>query len=205
MEYADTANLTDEQWRAKLSKQEYEVLRLKGTEARGGEYDAFYPAPRSGHFACRGCAAPLYSAEAKFKSGCGWPAFDKCYKDAVATTTDSSHGMVRIEITCAACGGHLGHVFQGEKFTATNERHAQPWRIDPSHPHPHPCAPAPPRARWSPGAQALRELGLRALREGCGAGDERGARRDGVTCFVDGAWRAAQRRGTSRRARSTGV
>ncbi len=72
---------------------------------------------------CRGCRAPLYSAEAKFKSGCGWPAFDKCFKGAVRTTLDESHGMRRIEITCAACDGHLGHVFEGEQMTPTNERH----------------------------------------------------------------------------------
>jgi methionine-R-sulfoxide reductase len=80
-------------------------------------------AATEGHFACRACNAPLYSAEAKFKSGCGWPAFDKCYKGAVATVTDSSFGMRRVEILCAACGGHLGHVFEGERMTPTNERH----------------------------------------------------------------------------------
>ena len=111
---------------------EYKVLREKGTSPRGGEYDAFYPEPNEGYFACRGCGKsssrprhraravstafntelhlsptscdagqPLYSAAAKFKSGCGWPAFDKCFKDAVEITTDESHGMQRIEITCA--------------------------------------------------------------------------------------------------------
>merc|ERR1711998_415044 len=96
---------------------------MGGTEPRGGEYDGFYPKAGEGYFECRACKAPLYSAEAKFKSGCGWPAFDKCYKGAVETTIDSSHGMRRIEITCAKCGGHLGHVFEGERMTATNERH----------------------------------------------------------------------------------
>ena len=71
----------------------------------------------------RGCKKPLYSAEAKFKSGCGWPAFDKCYKDSVETFEDNTHGMRRIEITCAGCDGHLGHVFVGERMTPTNERH----------------------------------------------------------------------------------
>ena len=114
---------TDAEWKAALSDFEYKVLRNKGTEPRGGEYDAFYPKPKEGYFACRGCMHPLYSAEAKFKSGCGWPAFDKCYKDAVEITPDNSHGMVRIEITCANCAGHLGHVFVGEQMTETNERH----------------------------------------------------------------------------------
>ena len=86
-----------------------------------GEYNKFKP--KEGHFACRGCGSPLYSAKSKFDSGCGWPAFDKCYEGRVATTIDQSHGMRRVEITCAACGGHLGHVFEGERFTDTNERH----------------------------------------------------------------------------------
>lgn len=113
---------SDEEWRKVLSKEEYEVLREKGTERAGtGEYDKF--APKEGHFACRGCGAALYSAESKFNSGCGWPAFDKCYDKAVHTTTDTSYGRVRTEITCAACDGHLGHVFEGEGMTPTNERH----------------------------------------------------------------------------------
>jgi peptide-methionine (R)-S-oxide reductase len=59
----------------------------------------------------------------QFNSGCGWPAFDKCYEGAVATHVDTSYGMRRVEILCAACDGHLGHVFEGEHFTDTNERH----------------------------------------------------------------------------------
>jgi peptide-methionine (R)-S-oxide reductase len=116
-------NTTDAEWKTKLTDFEFKVLRQKGTEPRGGEYDGFYPKAGEGYFACKGCGKPLYSAAAKFKSGCGWPAFDKCYKDAVDTFTDSSHGMQRIEITCAGCGGHLGHVFVGEMMTQTNERH----------------------------------------------------------------------------------
>jgi peptide-methionine (R)-S-oxide reductase len=114
---------SDAEWKAQLTPEEYEVLRKKGTERRGGEYDAFYPAPATGHFACRGCLKPLYSAAAKFKSGCGWPAFDRCYTGSIDTFEDTSHGMRRIEITCAGCGGHLGHVFLGERMTPTNERH----------------------------------------------------------------------------------
>jgi len=112
---------TAEEWKRVLSSEEFYVLRQKGTEARGGEYDGMYP--KEGHFVCRGCGTPLYSAESKFKSGCGWPAFDKCYKGSVKTETDESFGMVRIEIMCAACDGHLGHVFPGEGMTPTNERH----------------------------------------------------------------------------------
>ena len=111
----------DDAWREYLEPLEFEVLRQKGTEPRGGEYDAFYPT--EGHFACRGCGKALYSAAAKFKSGCGWPAFDRCFVDAVDVTEDRSLEPTRIEITCAGCGGHLGHVFAGERMTRTNERH----------------------------------------------------------------------------------
>lgn len=140
----DPKTLTDADWRAKLSREEYNVLRQAGTERPGtGEYDNFYPKGEA-YFACRGCGNPLYSGESKFKSGCGWPAFDKCYKDAVRTKVDNAFGMRRVEILCgtyliyasmrssdvsnschcvANCDGHLGHVFEGERFTETNERH----------------------------------------------------------------------------------
>ena len=115
---------SEAEWKAELSDFEYKVLREKATEPAGsGEYDGFYPTAGEGHFVCRGCKNPLYSAEAKFKSGCGWPAFDKCYKGGVKTIEDNSYGMRRIEILCARCDGHLGHVFVGEGMTKTNERH----------------------------------------------------------------------------------
>eukprot|EP00049_Salpingoeca_infusionum_P009696 m.164803 g.164803 ORF g.164803 m.164803 type:complete len:219 (-) comp14410_c0_seq2:1719-2375(-) len=124
MATAPTVQLSPEEWKAKLTKEEYHVLREKGTERAGsGEYDKFYPKKDEGYFACRGCGEPLYSAEAKFNSGCGWPAFDKCYTGAVKTNVDTSFGMRRVEIVCAACDGHLGHVFEGEHMTPTNERH----------------------------------------------------------------------------------
>ncbi|EOD32405.1 hypothetical protein EMIHUDRAFT_57831, partial [Emiliania huxleyi CCMP1516] len=105
---------SEAEWKKQLNAQEYNVLREKGTERAGtGEYDKFYP--KAGHFVCRGCGLPLYSAESKFKSGCGWPAFDRCYKGAVRTEVDSSFGMRRVEIMCSSCGGHLGHVFEGER------------------------------------------------------------------------------------------
>lgn len=118
----DAATLTDAEWRKKLSPQEYHILRQKGTEYPGtGEYDGFYP--KEGYFACRGCGQPIYSAAAKFQSGCGWPAFDKCYEGSVSIKKDSSFGMRRVEIMCSNCDGHLGHVFEGERMTDTNERH----------------------------------------------------------------------------------
>lgn len=122
-ETKDPKSVTEAEWKQKLSAAEYRVLREKGTERAGtGEYDKFYPKGDS-HFACRGCGNALYSAEAKFDSGCGWPAFDKCYKGAVKTKTDVTFGMRRVEILCAKCDGHLGHVFEGERMTPTNERH----------------------------------------------------------------------------------
>ena len=97
-------------WKEKLSTDEYKVLREQHTEAAGsGEYDRFYPP--EGHFICRGCGQALFSAEAKFKSGCGWPSFDRCYEGAIVLRADTSHGERRRELVCARCEGHLGHLF----------------------------------------------------------------------------------------------
>mmetsp|Transcript_5801 Transcript_5801/g.18298 ORF Transcript_5801/g.18298 Transcript_5801/m.18298 type:complete len:199 (+) Transcript_5801:46-642(+) len=113
---------SDAEWKKSLTAQQFQVLRLKGTEpARTGEYDKFYPS--EGHFVCAGCGNALYSAESKFNSGCGWPAFDKCYEGSVSTNIDETFGMRRVEIVCAKCDGHLGHVFENEGFTETAERH----------------------------------------------------------------------------------
>merc|ERR1712048_816595 len=91
----------------------------------GGEYDKLYP--KEGHFKCRACGFPLYSYQAKFNSGCGWPAFESCYHSEkygchVGTNVDNSFGMERVEIVCARCDGHLGHVFYGER-KPDSERH----------------------------------------------------------------------------------
>mmetsp|Transcript_9186 Transcript_9186/g.16117 ORF Transcript_9186/g.16117 Transcript_9186/m.16117 type:complete len:198 (-) Transcript_9186:92-685(-) len=113
---------TEEEYKKELTPAEYHVIREKGTErAFTGEYDKVFP--KEGYFACRACGNPIYSADAKFNSGCGWPAFDKCYKGSIEISVDNSFGMKRIEIMCKDCGGHLGHVFHGEKGTDTNERH----------------------------------------------------------------------------------
>jgi len=104
----------------KLTPEEKHIIEDKGTEAPfTGEYDNFYPP--EGVFVCRKCNSPLFSAKSKFDAGCGWPAFDENYPDAVKRVTDKDG--VRTEIQCAKCGGHLGHVFTGEKFTNKDTRH----------------------------------------------------------------------------------
>ena len=100
---------------------EADVILRKGTERAGtGEYTDL---DAEGTYICRQCNAPLYQSDAKFHSGCGWPSFDDEIDGAVARHEDSSHGMVRVEITCTNCDGHLGHVFAGERMTAKNTRH----------------------------------------------------------------------------------
>ncbi|KAJ4772689.1 Peptide methionine sulfoxide reductase [Rhynchospora pubera] len=111
---------SEEEWRAVLSPEQFRILRLKGTEYPGtGKYDKFF---EKGVYECVGCGTPLYESTTKFNSGCGWPAFFKGLPGAIRRTPDPDGR--RTEITCAACGGHLGHVFKGEGFPVpTNERH----------------------------------------------------------------------------------
>jgi peptide-methionine (R)-S-oxide reductase len=101
---------TDAEWRAELSSEEYRVLREKGTEAPfSGEYDhTFEP----GTYHCAGCGTLLFESDTKYDSGCGWPAFSApANDDAVDEDSDVTHGMIRTEVLCSNCGGHLGHVF----------------------------------------------------------------------------------------------
>ena len=121
MTYPDKRS--DEEWRAVLSPEQFRILREKGTERPGtGAYDKHYP--DKGVYACAGCSAPLYKADHKFKSGCGWPAYFDSIPGAVTRHEDRSLGMTRTEIVCSNCGGHLGHVFKGEGYpTPTDERH----------------------------------------------------------------------------------
>lgn len=106
----DHKAMPDSQWREKLSPEQYHILREKGTErAFTGKYDKFYD---KGEYHCAGCGAKLFDSAAKYNSGCGWPAFTRPGEDdAVAEHRDTSYGMIRTEVTCASCEGHLGHVF----------------------------------------------------------------------------------------------
>lgn len=107
-------------WNFLTPEEEY-VIAQKGTErAFTGEY---WNHKGNGIFICRRCNTPLYHASDKFDSGCGWPSFDDELPGAILRHTDNSFGMRRVEIVCANCEGHLGHVFEGERMTPKNTRH----------------------------------------------------------------------------------
>jgi peptide-methionine (R)-S-oxide reductase len=118
---ADTTDTeTEDYWRKKLTPEQYRVLREKGTERpfTGKHLDTH----EKGRFACAACGNQLFSSDTKFDSGTGWPSFDQALPGAVAYHTDTSHGMVRTEVTCAKCGSHLGHVFD-DGPTGTGKRY----------------------------------------------------------------------------------
>ena len=106
----DSKTLTDAEWREKLTPEQYHVLREAGTErAFTGKYEKNKAA---GEYACAGCGQPVFESDDKYDSGSGWPSFTApASQDAVEMNRDMSHGMVRTEVVCSNCSGHLGHVF----------------------------------------------------------------------------------------------
>lgn len=116
-----TLPTTEEEWRVRLTPDEFRVLRQAGTERPWtGEY---VDTKTEGMYQCRACGADLYPSDTKFDSHCGWPSFDDTIPGAVKEIDDYSGGMVRTEIRCARCDSHLGHVFRGERMTPKDTRH----------------------------------------------------------------------------------
>jgi peptide-methionine (R)-S-oxide reductase len=107
---ADKLKLTEAEWRKRLTPEEYDVLRNHGTEYPGT--GCFLGTKEPGTYVCAGCGNPLFKSGTKFESGTGWPSFTQTLsQDSVTEIVDRSHGMVRTEVRCARCDGHLGHVF----------------------------------------------------------------------------------------------
>jgi len=112
---------TDAEWKAQLSPEEYAVLREKGTECPyTGEYDKHF---EKGMYVCAACENPLFTSDTKFDSHCGWPSFDEAIKGSTIYHKDVSYGMIRTEVMCAKCGGHLGHVFDDGPKETTGQRY----------------------------------------------------------------------------------
>ena len=117
----ENVQLTDKEWRERLTPQEYRVLRQAGTEAAfTGEYT---DTKTEGVYRCRACGAELFRSAEKFESHCGWPSFyQPTADDAVELLEDRSLGGVRTEVRCANCGSHLGHVFEGEGYEVPTDQ-----------------------------------------------------------------------------------
>lgn len=113
---------TDQEWRDQLTPEQYQVLRRKATEAPfTGEYDSVFD---PGTYSCAACGTKLFDSTTKFDAHCGWPSFYDAKAGTVEFIADDSHDMVRTEVICANCGGHLGHVFEGEGYgTPTDLRY----------------------------------------------------------------------------------
>jgi peptide-methionine (R)-S-oxide reductase len=109
-EPASEFTLSDEEWRKRLTPEQYRVLRQHATERAGTS--PLDQEKRAGTFACAGCGQPLFESGTKFNSGTGWPSFFQPLEQAVGTTTDRTFFMTRTEVHCSRCGGHLGHVFE---------------------------------------------------------------------------------------------
>jgi peptide-methionine (R)-S-oxide reductase len=114
---------TDEEWKKLLTPEQYRILRKSGTEAANGAVYKEFKHQGEGAYHCAGCGALLFSSNQKFDSGCGWPSFfDPAKAENVTTKKDISLGSVRIEVNCAKCDGHLGHVFEGEGFNTPSDK-----------------------------------------------------------------------------------
>jgi peptide-methionine (R)-S-oxide reductase len=109
LQYGEMTEKTETDWQSILTPEQFNVLREHGTEQRGSS--PLLQEKRAGTFRCAGCGQPLFSSETKYESGTGWPSFYRPIEGAIGTTTDRSHGMTRVEVHCAGCGGHLGHLF----------------------------------------------------------------------------------------------
>jgi peptide-methionine (R)-S-oxide reductase len=113
---------TESEWEDELTPEQYHILREKGTELPfTGEYDSLFD---PGTYSCAACGTKLFDSETKFDAECGWPSFYDAIPGSVEFHKDDSLGAVRTEVTCAACGSHLGHVFEGEGLdTPTDQRY----------------------------------------------------------------------------------
>ncbi|MEC4117626.1 peptide-methionine (R)-S-oxide reductase MsrB [Myroides phaeus] len=112
---------TEEQWQQTLTPEQFYVLRQKGTERPfTGEYNDLF---EKGSYHCAGCNQKLFNSDTKFDSHCGWPSFDKAIKGSVEYIRDTTHGMIRTEVVCSNCHGHLGHVFPDGPQETTGERY----------------------------------------------------------------------------------
>ena len=106
---AEKLKLSDEEWRSRLTPEQYQVLRKHGTERAGS--GCYLGTKEPGVYVCAGCGTPLFIADRKFESGTGWPSFFSPLSGAIGETVDRTFGITRTEVHCSQCGGHLGHVF----------------------------------------------------------------------------------------------
>ena len=117
----DFADMSDEEWRERLTPEQYRILREKGTER--AFTGSLYENHAAGTYKCAGCGTELFKSDHKYESGSGWPSFDRpADATAVATELDGTLGMRRIEVLCSTCGGHLGHVFPDGPAETTGQR-----------------------------------------------------------------------------------
>jgi peptide-methionine (R)-S-oxide reductase len=124
---------TDDEWARHLTPEQFRILRQHATEPRGTS--PLLKEKRPGTFHCAACGNPLFSSETKFESGTGWPSFYRPIESGIETSVDTSYGMKRVEVHCANCGGHLGHVFP-DGPAPTGERYCMngvALKFEPSH------------------------------------------------------------------------